>query len=174
MCDARRPKGGGGWGAPRERQLASCPRWRSPRARRHARSPEVGTHLGQRGPRGSPRCPHLGIFFGKTEPKTAKSLTQQAKVSQKRPKIIKTEHFFLFRPHLGINAALRRPGVTGAPRAAPPARPARGGGHPGSAPGKHPGTSGQRGPSRGAPHPPPPAGRRAPHIRTRVPVRYLL
>ena len=75
VCYARRPQGGGGgWGAPRERQLASCPRWGSPRARRHARSPEVGTHLGQRGPRGSPRCPHLGSFFGKTEPKTAKSL----------------------------------------------------------------------------------------------------
>ena len=64
LCDARRPRGGGGWGAPRERQLASCPRWwGSPRARRHARSPEVGTHLGQRGPSGSPRCPHLGIFL---------------------------------------------------------------------------------------------------------------
>ena len=60
-----------------------------------------------------------GFFWGKTEPKQEKSLTQQAKVSQKRPKIIKTDKIY-FRPDLGINAALRLPVVTGTPRAAPP------------------------------------------------------
>ena len=71
------------WGAPRERQLASCPRWRSPRAWRHARPPEVGAHPGQRDPRCSPRWGHLGAIVEKTEPIQAESLTQQAKISPK-------------------------------------------------------------------------------------------
>ena len=53
----------------------------APRAARPQGQPEVG----------APRD-----FFGKAEPKTAKSLTQQAKVSQKTTKNHKNGHFFLF------------------------------------------------------------------------------
>ena len=95
--------------------------------------------------------PHLGIALPGAAPRCAK-------LAKKRPKIIFKMAFFFFfsaSPRARDSAPWRRPGVTGAPRAAPRARPARGGGHPGSAPGKHLITSGQRGPSRGAPHPPP-------------------
>ena len=44
-------------------------------------------------PQGQPEVPPHQDFFGKTEPKTAKSLTQHSKVSQKRPTTTKTDIF---------------------------------------------------------------------------------
>ena len=104
MCDARRSQAGGGGGC-----TSGAPAGVVPGV---AITPGTATRPVARGgdipraarPRGSPRWGHLGIFFGKTEPKQATSLTQQAKVSQKS--IIKTDKIHFFRPDLEINAAL--------------------------------------------------------------------